>query len=70
MAMEGNNLLPVLTICEAFDDLGRHVYQTLRTQVGDAARLQEEKCQCLRFLCIVDQVSCGFFGTRLGVHFS
>lgn len=50
MAAQQNNPpipLPVQTIYQAFDDLGRHVYQALRTQVGDAARLEEQKRQCL-----------------------
>jgi hypothetical protein len=52
--------LPLNTIRIAYTELCRHVDITLRVQIGDAARMGEAKCDCLRFLTIVDQVHCLF----------
>lgn len=49
--------LPLNTIRIAYAELCRHVDITLRVQIGDIARLEETKHDCLRFLTTVDQVS-------------
>jgi hypothetical protein len=40
----------------AFEELGRTVDVVLRTQLGDAARLNEQKCLCLLFLGNISEV--------------
>lgn len=46
----------VQNIHTAFEELGVQVSRTLRTQLGDAARLNEQKRRCLQFLTHVQQV--------------
>ena len=48
---------PVLqNIHTAFRELGTQVTRALRTQLGDAARLNEQKRICLQFLTHIQQV--------------
>lgn len=49
--------LPLHTIHIAYVELGNSVRVSLRTQIGDAARLNVSKHDCLRFLATVDQLS-------------
>lgn len=44
-------------ISVAFQELGTSVTRALHTQIGDAARLNEEKRRCLQFLADIRQVS-------------
>jgi hypothetical protein len=50
-------VLPLHTIRLAFEDLGRRVSTALRTQVGDAARLNLHRNECLRLIATVETVS-------------
>ena len=48
---------PVLqNIHTAFQELGTQVTRALRTQLGDAAQLNEQKRICLQFLTHIQQV--------------
>jgi hypothetical protein len=49
--------IPAQTIRAAYTEIGRRVNTALRTQVGDAARLGEQRRECLRLLTLVGQVS-------------
>jgi hypothetical protein len=49
--------LPVQTIYAAFEELGLRVSTALRTQVGDAVRLNSHRDDCLRLKVHVDAVS-------------
>jgi hypothetical protein len=42
---------------QSFLTLGERVHIALRTQLGDAARLMEQKRLCLQFLDSISQVS-------------
>ena len=48
--------LPITSITTAYTLLGTQVESALRTQMGDAARLAEQKRLCLMFLSHVQQV--------------
>lgn len=50
--------LPLATIRLAFIELGQHINTVLRIQVGDIARLEDAKRDCLRLLGTVEQVGC------------
>lgn len=50
--------LPLHTIRISYIELGNAVRVSLRTQVGDTARLNVSKQDCLRFLATTDQVRC------------
>ena len=50
-------LLPLSTICVAFEELGRSVHIALCMQMGDAVRLGVQKMDCLWLLALMDQVS-------------
>lgn len=56
--MAANDLppLPLQTVRLAFVELCRSVDIALRTQIGDAARLEVSKQDCLRFFITVEQV--------------
>lgn len=49
--------LVLRNISVAFQELGTSVTRALHTQIGDAARLNEEKRRCLQFLADIRQVS-------------
>ena len=49
-------LLLINNIYAAFLELGERVNTTLRTQLGDAAHLNEQKRICLQFLAQISQV--------------
>ena len=55
--MAENPLLPLQTIQAAFEALGSRVNVALRTQVGDAARLNSVRNECLRLMVTVQAVS-------------
>lgn len=44
-------------ILTAFRELGQGVTTAMRTQLGDAVRLNEHKRRCLQFLADIQQVS-------------
>jgi hypothetical protein len=48
---------PLQTIRAAYAELGRRVTVALRTQIGDHARLGEERRHCLRLSALVTQAS-------------
>ena len=48
--------IPLETIRWAYHELRHSVNRDLLTQVGDSARLEEQKCECLNLLCLVQQV--------------
>jgi hypothetical protein len=50
--------LPLATIRLAFTELGQHINTVLRIQVGDIARLEDAKRNCLRLLGTLEQVGC------------
>ncbi|KAG2750290.1 hypothetical protein P692DRAFT_20921336 [Suillus brevipes Sb2] len=47
--------LPLETIRQGYNELGHHTHVVLRTQLGDSARLNAAKRECLRFIGIVEQ---------------
>jgi hypothetical protein len=49
--------IPTQTILAAYTEIGHCVNTALRTQVGDAAHLGEQRRECLRLLILVGQVS-------------
>lgn len=53
---ENQDPLPVQNIYHSFTELGNRVHRALRTQLGDQARLNEEKHICLQFLEQINQV--------------
>ncbi|KAG6369381.1 hypothetical protein JVT61DRAFT_14953 [Boletus reticuloceps] len=55
MSTEQTNQLVIVNIYTAFHNLGDQVTRTLQTQLGDAARLREQKQLCLRFLAHIHQ---------------
>jgi len=48
--------LPLETIQHAYNKLSHHVHTVLHTQLGDSARLNVAKRECLQFLSVVEQV--------------
>jgi hypothetical protein len=56
-AQQRTHPVPIQTIRAAYTEIGRRVNIALRTQVGDAARLREQRQECLRLLTLVGQVS-------------
>ena len=61
---------PVLqNIHVAFQELGTQVTRVLRTQLGDAAHLNEQKRICLQFLAHIQQVRIDtiYYGTHQGL---
>jgi len=50
MSHTNPNTIPLHNIYAAFKSLGQHVTNALQSQLGDAARLAEEKRLCLLFL--------------------
>lgn len=48
--------VPLYTIRTAVTELGHRVSLALRTQLGDRARLQNERTHCQRLLSLVSQV--------------
>jgi hypothetical protein len=63
--------LPLETIRQGYNELGHHTHVVLRTQLGDSARLNAAKRECLRFIQIVEQVpslfSLAMFDTEMGI---
>ena len=60
------SLLPLYTIRTAVTEIGDRVSQALKTQVGDVARLQAHRNECLRLMIVVQQVcSCSDFDKKL-----
>ena len=51
-----SNPLPRQTIRAAFEALGNRVRTALRTQIGDTARLNAHRNECLQLLATVEQV--------------
>ena len=48
--------LQVQTIRATYAELGRRVHVALRTQIGDAARLNAQRVECFQMLGYVEQV--------------
>jgi hypothetical protein len=58
MAQRGvSTLVPLDTIRAAYFELGRIVYVSLQTQMGDAARLGQTRRECVQLLAMAQQVS-------------
>lgn len=57
--------IPLETIRRAYHELGRSVNRDLLTQVGDSARLEERKRECLNLLRLVRQVCPHLFYSSL-----
>ena len=51
------NRLPLQTIQASFEELGNRVRTALRTQIGDAARLNAHRDECLRLMMQIQTVS-------------
>ena len=56
--------IPVRNTFQAFLGLGNDVRSALRTQMGDAVRLDEHKQRCLQFLADAQQVCTLTLGCR------
>lgn len=65
--MDDNQLLlvprPLETIRQAYHELGRRVDVALHTQIGDHARLDEQRRQALSLMASIEQAS--FFSLNL-----
>jgi hypothetical protein len=55
--MENTQQLPLQTIQASYEELGMRVRTALRTQIGDAARLNAHRDECLRLMMQVQAVS-------------
>ena len=55
--MENRGNLPLQTIQASYEELGVRVRTALRTQIGDAARLNAHRDECLRLMMQVQTVS-------------
>jgi len=64
--MATSQLLPWQTIQIAFEQLGRRVSTALRTQVGDKARLNFHREECLRFRLTMQMVSSDYYSSSSG----
>jgi hypothetical protein len=53
---DGPGVLPQRTIQAAFERIGSRVNAALRTQLGDVARLNSHRNECLRLMATVQQV--------------
>ena len=63
--MESRQHLPLQTIQASFDELGSRVRTALRTQIGDAARLNAHRDECLRLMMQIQTVSTTEYNNNL-----
>ena len=63
--MESRQHLPLQTIQASFDELGSRVRTALRTQIGDAARLNAHRDECLQLMMQIQTVSTTEYNNNL-----